>query len=344
MIAFESERDDPAGGEHLDIFTMNADGTGLSRVTDTDAWYAQPDWSADGSRIVVSFAESQDAGEANLGVLDLNTRELTRLTEGPGIKMEPSWSADGTQIAFTSDRDGALNIYTINLDTGEETQLTQASGDNNHPDWSKDGKKILFVSTRDGDEEIYVMDADGGNQARLTTTPGRDVDPEWSPDGNFFAYGHEESGLRKIYVSDLKGSPPELLFDMPEQTTAGHPSWSPPEVTLSDDPVMGPPFCARDSDGNFEPDTPSPVFTSEDQVAYIVFPFDNMQDGMDFWYILNQEGDFSFSSDNHPGWDGGEQGIHTIFTMTPIANGTKKVLVELYLGEKLMQEIECEVV
>jgi Tol biopolymer transport system component len=348
QIAFESRRDDPVSGKYSAIYTMNSDGSHLTRITNIDAFYAQPDWSPDGSRIVMISAKSRDAGDADLVVLDLSTGELTRLTDGPTIDMEPSWSPGGSQVAFTSDRDGSNNIFTINVDSGEITQLTQESGDNSEPDWSPDGEKILFVSNRDGDEEIYVMDADGANQSRLTTTPGKDVNPEWSPDGYYFAYGHEDAGIRKIYVSDLGGSPPELLFENPEQATAGHPAWTIAQETISTDPVIGPPFCARDTDGDYQPDTPSPTFTTEDDMAFIVFPYDNMQDGMNYYHVWSTPGELNVTGEQHQFWDGGEEGVHISYSTLQHSPGI--VSVKLYLDAelsfegKLMQEIECEVV
>jgi Tol biopolymer transport system component len=327
------------------IFTMNSDGTQLTRLTNADGWYAQPDWSPDGSRIALLTAESQDAGDADLAVLDLSSKELTRLTDGPAVDMEPSWSPDATQIAFASDRDGVLNIYTLNVETGEITQLTREAGDNNHPDWSPDGKRILFISSRDGDEEIYVMDADGANQTRLTTEPGMDTHPEWSPDSETFAYAHAgESGLGKIYVADLNGAAPELLFEIPEDMTAMHPAWTVAKTTTSEDPVFGPPICMRDTDGDFQPDTPTATFSTEDDWAFIGFTYDNMQDGMDFWSKSTFNTGLEISLENHslPPWNGGKQGFNFIYEK--LQNSPGSIVVELYLGEKLMQTIECEIV
>ncbi|NIR36917.1 MAG: hypothetical protein GWN79_09475, partial [Actinobacteria bacterium] len=47
QIAFRSHRDDPAG----DLYLMNADGTGVVRLTTDPSGDFDPDWSPDGSRI-----------------------------------------------------------------------------------------------------------------------------------------------------------------------------------------------------------------------------------------------------------------------------------------------------
>jgi Tol biopolymer transport system component len=339
QIAFESNRENL--DEHYYIYTMNSDGSRFTRVTTTDTWYINPDWSPDGSRIAMS-SDKQEPGNADLYVLDLNIKELKRLTDDPAIDGEPSWSPDASQIVFTSERDGSFNIYTLNMDTGETTQLTQGSGVNAQPDWSPDGEKIIFASKRDVDAEIYVMDADGANPSRLTTFPGKDTHPEWSPDGNYFAFAHEEGGVRKIYVADLNGSPPELLFENLDQAIAGFPAWSVAQEAISLDPVIGPPFCMRDTDGDLKPDMPSATISTKDDFGFIVFPYDNMQDGMTFSHAWETPGELSIVGENIQSWDGGEEGIHISYSTLQHTPGV--VTVKLYLEGELMQEIECEVV
>ena len=341
QIAFESFRDDQ-NGEFLDIYTMNADGSGLTRLTNTDARYETPDWSPDGSQIALA-SDKEEQGNLDLYLLNLKTKELIRLTDDPALDISPSWSPDGSMIAFASDRDGTLNIYTIAVSTGETVQLTHDSGWTSVPDWSPDGEKILFVSDREGDPEIYVMDADGANPLRLTNMAGEDLHPEWAPDGKSFAFAHEKADGRSIYVADLEGSLEGDSSKVLVGKTDGYPAWSVAEATLPEGPVIGPPFCMRDTDGDGEADTDSATFSTEDDLGFIVFPYDNAQDGMDFWYTISiPERENSIQAENHPGWDGGESGIHT--TWFALQHATGVVSAKIYLGEKLMQEIECEVV
>jgi TolB protein len=340
-IAFESFRDDPDSRQHLDIYSMNFDGSQFTRLTNADAVYQQPDWSPDGSRIALS-SNKEDADNYDLYVLELNSEQLTRVTDDPAADTEPSWSPDESQLAFVSDRDGLSNIYIVNLDSRETMQLTKGNGNNTHPDWSPDGKKILFDSDRDGDEEIYVMDADGTNQTRLTTAPGRDIDPEWSPGGNYIAYCHEEEKARKVYIMDSKGSSPEPLFEIPEGAIAGYPAWSSAQLKINESPIIGPPFCMRDTDGDFEPDVVSTTFSTDDLIAYIVFPYDNMQDGMKYEHTWKFPGNLPISLNNFESWEGGEEGFH--FSYSALQNTPGMVTVKLSLNGKMVQQISCEVV
>lgn len=122
MIAFVSVRDSRGVFCCGEIFVMNADGSGLTNVTNTeDADDFDPAWSPDGTRIAfASFGpESKD-----IYVMTPDGTGLTRLTGGPGNDFMPAWSPDGSKIAFVSDRDGGQDIFVMNADGTGVTQLT----------------------------------------------------------------------------------------------------------------------------------------------------------------------------------------------------------------------------
>lgn len=101
-IAFESSRD-----ENSEVYVMNADGTGQSRLTVGSADNGRPRWSPDGSRIV--FASFRDG---NNEVYSMNTdgTGVQRLTNSPGDDHAPAWSPDGLRIVFHSMRSGNVEI------------------------------------------------------------------------------------------------------------------------------------------------------------------------------------------------------------------------------------------
>jgi len=83
-IAFTSDRD----GNH-EVYVMNADGSGQTRLTDNPAADALPAWSPDGSRI--AFTSDRD-GNPEVYVMNADGSGQTNLTSNPATDAFPAWS------------------------------------------------------------------------------------------------------------------------------------------------------------------------------------------------------------------------------------------------------------
>lgn len=80
-IVFTSERDG-----NSELYVMNADGSGQTRITNTAATELEPAWSPDGTRIV--FARDYN----DLYLIDPDGTRETRLTDTPDVQeFEPAW-------------------------------------------------------------------------------------------------------------------------------------------------------------------------------------------------------------------------------------------------------------
>ncbi|MEN8145460.1 MAG: DUF5050 domain-containing protein [Gemmatimonadota bacterium] len=160
---------------------MNADGSDITRLTDTPASEYYPFFSPDGSRITYFQA---DGDRSVIYVMDADGGNPRKLTDEETINADPDWTPDGAQIVFYSERDGNAEIYVMDADGGNQTRLTHTLADENTPSWSPDGSRLLYISVRDGNAEVYTMDADGGSRRRLTDDPRPDRVARWSPDGS----------------------------------------------------------------------------------------------------------------------------------------------------------------
>ena len=134
-IAFVSNR---YGSD--DIFTVNADGSALLRLTRNPAGDGAPVWSPDGRKI--AFVTNRDG---TYGVYVMNADGSGQLTLGAhtvasqgrffdgrrslleASEVAPAWSPDGRKIAFVSNRDGTYGVYVMNADGSGQHSLTQPS-------------------------------------------------------------------------------------------------------------------------------------------------------------------------------------------------------------------------
>lgn len=136
-IVFWSNRDRTPGapqqGGNFEIYSMNANGSGVTRLTTNPTADFNPDWSPDGKQIVF---ERGVTGQPNqIFRMNADGTGLTQLTNNlVGRNTQPIWSPDGRRIVFQSLRDSPPSpapanndVYTMNATDGsDQRRLTTA--------------------------------------------------------------------------------------------------------------------------------------------------------------------------------------------------------------------------
>jgi TolB protein len=134
-IAFTAFIEDGTGGRWYQIYTINADGSGLTQLTKSQNNHNSPVWSPDGAQIAFSIRDEETLVR-DIYVMNADGSNLVNLTNYPDESDETSvWSPDGTQIAFTSWRNDTADVYIMNADGSGLTRLTKGSGSERNPAW-----------------------------------------------------------------------------------------------------------------------------------------------------------------------------------------------------------------
>jgi Tol biopolymer transport system component len=124
MIAFSSNRTD----HQFDIYVMNADGTGVSRLTTAEGDDVAPWWSSQR----ISFQTNRDEND-EVYTMAFNGSAQTRLTNNSEVDVDPGQSFDGAKLSFATSRDGNLEIYLMNPDGSSLQRLTNNSATDIEP-------------------------------------------------------------------------------------------------------------------------------------------------------------------------------------------------------------------
>jgi TolB protein len=232
-------RPDPSKGyvwmlDPYDLYTVNRDGTGQTRLTNYDVYTAEAVLSPDGKKIV--FTSLKD-GDLEIYTMNVDGSDVKRLTTTPGYDGGPWWSPDGTKIVYRANhpqdstelkayrdlldqrliRPSRVELFVMNADGSDQRQITALGGANFGPSWSPDGKRIIFssnfVAPRSGNFDLYLVDADesmatADKLERVTTSEVFDGFAMFHPRENKLIWAsnrHAKSaGETNIFVADFK--------------------------------------------------------------------------------------------------------------------------------------------
>jgi TolB protein len=226
-IVFTSERSGSA-----DLYRIHPDGSGLERLTDSQAYDDQAAFSPDGKR--VAFVSTRVDGTADLFTMDVATHKARPLTSGPGGDFRPSWSPDGRSIAFSSDRSSSFpfahgrwerlhvaDVYVVRPDGSGLRRLTSSGGEFcGSPKWTADSRRVIAYCTtaeqtldnrrpapeHPEDSRIVSIDVVTGTTSNLSAGHGVNFNP--SPlAGDVVGYIRKDGADRGIQYSDGRRGP-----------------------------------------------------------------------------------------------------------------------------------------
>jgi Tol biopolymer transport system component len=198
-IVFTAARD----GYQPSLFTMNADGSGQTRLTTNPApdsvspsWDLEPAWSPDGQTIVFyRLVETRQAGIVLASLMTIRP-DGSSLASIPGLDNqtaadpEPSWSPDSRHLAFEGVVNGQYGLVVSNAD-GSAARILVSGPLVQSPSWAPDGESIAYEDlcsfgcpssgNPNPDIQIFSIAANGGGTPQQLTTVDANSQPVYSP-------------------------------------------------------------------------------------------------------------------------------------------------------------------
>jgi hypothetical protein len=191
-IIFASNRD----GD-FEIYRMNADGTGVTQLTQNNAWDSEPHYHVFGQKIVFT---SDRSGNKDIWQMDLTQPgyPVTQLTTDPGMDFNPAWVFDTGYWMWTSNRDGDLDIWR----DGPGGMSQQTNNPENEDDAVYVAPNLYFSSDRGGTWDV-IRRPWGLPDEFFFQSPSTDIHPEVSPLGTWVAFVTNKDGNNEIYRKNL---------------------------------------------------------------------------------------------------------------------------------------------
>ena len=186
--------------EQRQLWIVNADGSGVKKLTKLNGYAARPRWSRDGKQVAVLYIEGAGGGgplmahppttgvidkaihNQRIAVLEIATGQLRQVSPPDLHVYDFDWSPDDKTFVVTAAPGPGDNnwwiaqIDKIDIATDKATSIYKPQFQLAVPRWSTDGKQIAFIEGLMSDEgfhggDLFTISADGG--AATNRTPGR---------------------------------------------------------------------------------------------------------------------------------------------------------------------------
>ena len=174
---------------------LHRDGTLSDPIGDPGFGRANPSFSPDGKRVVVS-----ERGEESfdLWIHDLERESRTRITFSKNRALFPTWSPDGNYIYYSM-----AVTDSVYRKPADGTGSAEAVAKGGSPTISPDLKYMAYSLDNSGRGDVVYMDLESGEINTLVSTPADDDAPVFSPAGGYISFDSDVSGDWELYITSF---------------------------------------------------------------------------------------------------------------------------------------------
>lgn len=215
-----------------DLFIVNADGTGLTQLTDTPLDERQTAISPDGKRLAYSTSDGA------LWVMSLETKAADVLSLPAGRYGYPTWLGDGSGLVYTSYKfvpgSEDADFFAYSFADGRERPFMTQTGPQDYPALSPDGGTLAYVTSQATvvpgfgstiTQQLWLASLRDGSPRQLAVGSAGETRPAWSPDGRRIAFSSAREGSPDIWTVSPDGRELVRLTEAAGAETS--PAWSP---------------------------------------------------------------------------------------------------------------------
>ncbi|MCJ7872330.1 hypothetical protein [Phaeobacter sp. J2-8] len=175
-------------------------------VLDTDRHVEAPNWTPDGTALIVNAAGQLfrlPLADPQLHIID--TGKHQKLNNDHGV------SPDGQTLAISDKTDTTGScIYTLPASGGAPKRITAKTPSWWHG-WSPDGARHTYTCVREDHFGIATCAVDGSDEQVLITSPHHYDGPDYTPDGNWIWFNSDRSGDMALWRMRPDGSDAEQM-------------------------------------------------------------------------------------------------------------------------------------
>ena len=163
------------GGSQL--FTVNADGSGVRRLATSSGIDTEPMFSPDGRHI---YFTSDRGGSPQIYRMPAEGGDAQRVTFDGSHNESPRISPDGKSLAYIRRTGGRFQVALLDLATRQVQTLTDSERDES-PSFAPNGRMILLATVIGGRGVLAAVSSDGRVKQRLSVSAGDVREPSWGP-------------------------------------------------------------------------------------------------------------------------------------------------------------------